>query len=135
MDLQQQLQAIYDQHGTLTPELVVEAARPDNSPLHAYVFDKPPDQAAEAYYRERAHRLIQRVDVLFTSSNGETRRVRAFHAVHSTEGWVYEPLEAVVRSYRLTEAVLAEMEREWRALYARWGHFQEFLDLVHKDVA
>lgn len=33
-----------------------------------------------------------------------------------------------------TEHVLREMEREWRQLQSRYGHFQEFVDMVRGDV-
>lgn len=84
-DLGTILAEIYDQHGQLTPELVRDAARPDESPLHPYVYDKDPDDAAESYYLDRAHRLIQRFKVRIEVPGKEPRYVRAYLAVPGEE--------------------------------------------------
>lgn len=130
MSLREHLQAIYDANGTLTPELVVEAARGKSSPLHALVFDRKPRDAADAWYRHRAHELIQSVRISYERSDGEPQSVRAFVAVRSEVGHVYEPAEKVAMDPLLREIVLRDMEREWRQLHARYGHFAEFIDLV-----
>lgn len=90
---------IYRTHGQLTPELVRDAARPEDSPAHAFVFNVPIDQAAEAFYLERAHTLIRSVKVTIVARPEEApRRVRFFHAVPGEESaYVYEPLD-VIRS-------------------------------------
>ncbi len=49
MNLRDHFQAIYDQHGQLTPALVVQVARPKDHPLHDRVFDKPTKEAAEMW--------------------------------------------------------------------------------------
>lgn len=112
--------------GKLTPEIVLEAARPPDSPAHGFVFHVGAEEAAEAYYLDRAHRLIQTVKVTVVSRpKEEPRRVRFFHAVTDDEGErVYEPLPVIVKSVdkfnqvrtaalqRLNEAqgVLADLE-------------------------
>lgn len=130
--LREHLQEIYDKHERLTAELVVEAARPKNHPLHGYVFDRSTGEAAEAWYRNRAHELIQRVKVTFTTAAEHQHKVRAFHAVRSESGYSYEPVEKVVEDPVLRELVLRDMEREWRQLHERYGHFNEFLEMVGK---
>jgi hypothetical protein len=137
VDLREQLQSIYDQHARLTPELVVQAARPKDHPLHARVFDRPPREAAEEYYRARAAELIRSVRIVYREAT-ETepqRTVRAFHAVATGDGVVYEPVERVVSDGLLRELVLRDMERDWKDLYRRYGHFQEFLELVNSTMA
>lgn len=92
------LMDILARHGVLTPEIVKEEARPDDSPIHAYVFNLPEDEAAEEHYLSRAHRLIQvaRVTVRERASD-EPRRVRAFLAIPSDDaGYIYEPIASVV---------------------------------------
>ncbi|MCA1572892.1 MAG: hypothetical protein LC798_21905, partial [Chloroflexi bacterium] len=79
MNLKDILEELYAEHGELTPEIVLEAARPDDAPLHAFVFDRDADDAAGAYYLERAHRLIQRCRVVMRESeDAPPRRVRAW---------------------------------------------------------
>lgn len=133
MSVREHLQAIYDEHGALSPELVVTEARAEDHPLHSHVFDRPPGDAAEAWYRHRAHDLIQSVKITYKPSNGdEERSVRAFHCVRTEAGHVYEPAEKIAEDPFLRAVVLRDMEREVRQLQARYGHMREFIDLVRK---
>lgn len=138
MNLRDHLQEIYDQHGKLTPDLVVETARPKNHPLHSQVYDRAPREAAEAWYRHRAHELIQSVRVVYRKADedGPSRNVRAFHAVRSDEAgsYVYEPVEKVAGDEFFRQLVLRDMEREWRQLFARYEQFEEFLRMVSSDL-
>lgn len=79
--------------------MVKEAARPADSPAHGFVFNLPPDRAAEEYYTARAHKLIQTIRVQVATAVAEPPRfVRFFHAVSgSAEAlYTYEPLESVL---------------------------------------
>ena len=42
--------ALYEEHGTLTPEIVKNAARPEDSPAHAYVFNDVDQLTHEAQH-------------------------------------------------------------------------------------
>ncbi len=137
-DLRSELQAVYDQHGKLTPELVVEVARAKKHPLHALVFDRPLAEAAEAYYRDRAHELIRSVKVVYREATDTAPEGtgRAWLAVRS-EGpneYVYEPAEKVATDDFTRRLVLRDMEREWRQLYFRYQGFAEFVALVTGDL-
>lgn len=133
-DLRSLLQAIYDQHGKLTPELVREEARPKDSPLHSRL-EWDDAVAGEAYRLEQAHRLIQSVRVVYRppAEGVEERSVRAFHAVRLQGGYSYEPIDRVAADPFLSRLVLADMEREWRELRRRYEHFEEFWELVRRD--
>lgn len=133
MSVKESLQAIYDQNGTLTPEMVVAEARAKDHPLHAHIFDKPPKDAAEAWYRHKAHDLIQSVRVVYRDASDHEQSVRAFHAVRSEEGYVYKPTDEVVTDPFLARLVLADMEREWKALRTRYERFQEFWQMVDRE--
>lgn len=124
--LREWMMSVREKAGKLTPEIVLEAARPPDSPAHSFVFHVGVKEAAEAYYLDRAHRLIQTVKVTVVSKPKEDpRRVRFFHAVTSDDGErVYEPLPVIVQQVdkfdqvrraalqRLSEAqgVLADLE-------------------------
>lgn len=101
------MQSLYQEHGKITPRLVLEAARPEDSPGHGYVFNVGIEEAAEGYYLERAHKLIKSVKVtVMTRPQEPPRRVRVYHHVISDEGEkVYEPLEEIVRSVDKFEQV------------------------------
>lgn len=136
MGLREHLQAIYDSHGKLTPELVVAEARPKSHPLHGYVFDRAPKEAAEAWYRHRAHELIQSYRITYQKSpDGPVQRVRGWCAVRTEEGqYVYEPTEKVATDPFLRSLVLRDMEREWKQLHRRYGEFEEFVALITADL-
>lgn len=138
MSLRDQLQTIYDEYGRLTPELVVQTARPKNHPLHARVFDRVPEHAAEAWYRYRAHELIQSVRVVYKEADesGPSKSVRAYQAVPAPEGgFDYKPSEEVAADPLTKQIVLRQMEREWKQMVARYGQFKEFAELVNGDLA
>lgn len=137
VSLRDQLQAIYDEYGRLDPVLVVAVARPPDHPLHPRVFDKPVADAAEAYYRERAHELIQSVRVVYKEAT-ETepeKTVRAFQAVRSAENeYVYKPVGEVVENPFTRQLVLMDMERRWKALHRQYADFSEFAEMVRGDL-
>lgn len=133
MTVKDELQKIYDQQGRLTPELVVAAARRKEHPLHTHVFDRAPKDAAEAWYRHRAHELIQSVRVVYRQDGDETRSVRAFQAIRQESGYSYEPTERVIQDPFLSKLVMMDMEREWQQLRTRYEHFREFWEMVKQD--
>lgn len=136
MSLRDHLRAVYDQHGQLTPELVVEVARPKNHPLHSRVFDRPQKQAAESWYRHRAHELIQSVKVTYREGDENEVTIRRYHAVRGEAGkTVYRSSEDIADDPFARKLVLADMERDWQQLRARYERFGEFLDLLEREVS
>lgn len=133
MNLRDELQAIYDQHGKLTPALVVEAARPKDHPLHARVFDRDQPEAAEAWYLHRAHALIQRVRVTKAEAEEEsgTPGIRRYHAVRGDgpETYVYEPVEKIAADPFLFKLLTREMES---AIAQAQRKQEEFLKYVQR---
>ncbi len=135
MNLHDQLLAVYDTHGRLTPADVVDDARPDAHPLHPR-FEWDDTLAGEAWRREQASQLIRSVRVIYRKPDtDQVLEVRAFHAVTRTDGHGYEPNEKVLADPLLRELVLRDMEREWRQLHARYATFLEFYKLVRADLA
>lgn len=136
--LREELQAIYESHGKLTPSLVVDQARDKSHPLHTR-FEWDDKVAGEAYRRGQAHELIRSVRVVYreATETEAARSVRAFHAVRSEgpQNYVYEPLERVTDDPLLTRIVLRDMEREWKQLMRRYGQFKEFAEMVRKDLS
>jgi hypothetical protein len=133
VSLRDELQAIYDTHGRLTPGLVVDAAKPKAHPLHARYFGIADREAAYEYRKVLAAQDIRSVHVVYRDADdgSEPRSVRAFHAVRDEQGErSYEPVEKVLRSEFLTKLLMADMEREWKALRRRYEQFEEFWQLV-----
>jgi len=135
MSLRDQLLAIHDEHGTLTPALVVDTARDESHPLHDR-FEWDDKVAGESYRRDQAHRLIRSVRVVYREADDKegARTVRAFHAVRNESGHVYEPVEHITENPLLTKLLMQDMEREWKQLKRRYGRFEEFLELVRHDL-
>lgn len=130
--LREQLQAIYEERGKLTPKSVVDAARPKSHPLHSR-FEWNDKVAGERYREVQARDLIQSVKI--TYKRGDTlQQTRGFVSVQREDGYAYVPTEEVVEDEVLTEIVRRAMEREWRQLKSRYGHFVEFVELVRKEV-
>lgn len=132
-DLRTQLQAIYERHGKLTPKIVVEEARPEDHPLHAMVFDRSTNDAAEAWYQHRAQELIRSVKIKYRKGNRQ-ESVREWVSVRQEDGYAYHPADEVAKDELLTKIVLRDMEREWRQLQSRYGHFQEFVEMVRASL-
>lgn len=136
MNLRDELTKVYKQQGELTPKVLVEVARPKTHPLHDVIYDVPPNMAAERYYLQRAHDIIQSVKVKYRDpKTSKPYDIRAWNAIRSDAGdYVYKPTDEVVNDPVLKALVLREMERDWRQLHARYSQFVEFIDLVQKDL-
>lgn len=136
MDLRTALQGIYDQHQQLTPAIVVDEARDAAHPLHSR-FDWNDATAGEAWRRQQAHELIRSVRVVYREADDTNpqKSVRAFHAVRRDTGHVYEPVDAVLADDFTKRLVLADMEREWKALHRRYQDFAEFAAMIRRDLA
>lgn len=134
MSLRDQLQTIYDQHNRLTPQLVVDEARPDDHPLHNR-FEWDDEIAGEAWRRHQAHELIRSVKIVRKDDSGrEYPKVRAFHALRLDDGISYEPLDSIIDNEFQVRLLLSDMRREWRTLKARYDQFHEFWQIVKGDV-
>lgn len=140
MSLRDQLEAVRNEYGKLTPTVVVEAARPADHPLHDR-FEWDDAVAGESWRRRQAHELIRSVRVTYRPSSDveDEASVRAFHAVRQEgEGefeYVYEPAEEVASDPFLRELVLRDMERDWQQLKRRYGHFAEFVAMIASDIS
>jgi hypothetical protein len=135
MTLRDELMAIYQQKGSLTPELVVDTARDPGHPLHDK-FEWDNDLAGEAYRLGQARTLIRTVKIRYVSDTTDTGSppVRAFASVKTPNGRVYEPMEEVVADPFKAQLVLNDMKREWQAMMNRYRGFNEFWELVKADL-
>lgn len=134
-DLRSEMEKIYNRHGHLTPEIVRDEARVESHPLHCAVFDRTPELAAEAYYLRRAHELITSLRVTYKPDDKPEETIRLYHAVRLEEGYAYHPADKIAQDPFQARLVLADMEREWRQLRARYEQFAEFWELIRGDTA
>lgn len=114
------LEELRREYGMLTPEIVREAARPSDSPMHSYVFDRDVPEAAEEYYLSRAHDFIRTTKIRVIANGDKTPHdVRGYLAVPSGDNpdeprYVYEPALEVRNNAGRFERVRLEAMRQLR---------------------
>ena len=128
-----QLQAIRDERGALTPALVVEAARDPEHPLHSR-FEWDDTEAAKQWRLTQASQLLRVVRL--PAENGRPSDLRAFVAVKGAETHQadYVPTAEAMSDEFARRLVLRDMEREWKALKRRYEHMREFAALIASDM-
>jgi hypothetical protein len=132
MSVRDELFRLHDEHGELTPQLVVEAARPESHPLHSR-FEWDDQKAGEAHRLDQARGLIRSLRITYRDAEGYQQHVRQFVSVARPEGRAYVPTVAVADDPLARRILLADMHREWQALKRRYGHMAEFLDMISEE--
>lgn len=136
MDLRGTLTDIYQKHGELTEQILVDEARPKNAPLH-HRFEWNNTVAGEAYRRVQAAELIRSVRIRFDVS-GERKHIRAFISGRDsgdTERGGYRPTEEVVEDELALKLLLRELEREIADIKRKYGHLVEFALVLQEAIA
>lgn len=135
-DLRTLLTALKQQNdGQLTPQCVVDAARPVDHPLHSR-FEWDDAVAGERYRRHQARELIRSVRVEHVDPTvPEEDRPRYFHAVTRADGHSYASIEEIVADPELQKRVLLQAEVEWRSLHRKYKHLDAFLSMVRDAVS
>lgn len=136
-DLRTILTAHYKKHGELTPEIVVDEARPEGAPLHDR-FEWDNEIAGEKYRIVQAQQIIRSVQIEFIDNRtGERKFVRGFHsrreAGQSESG--YQPTEEIVQDEVALRLLLKQCEREIADLKRKYGHLSEFADMMRAAIA
>ena len=133
--LREELQALYEEQGELTPSLVVNTARDPEHPLHSR-FEWDDSVAGEKYRQHQARQLIRSVRIRVIGEDDPTidYHVRAYQMVRQPGGGQsYQPVTEVVQDPFISRLILSNMEREWKALRRRYEQFHEFWKLVNAD--
>lgn len=133
-DLRASLTRIYETQGELTPQHVVDDARPETSELH-HRFEWDDELAGEAYRRTQAAELIRSVRIQFAvdSDTSERKYVRAFSSAREAgdaERAGYVPTEELVQDELATKILLKAFEREIADLKRKYGHLSEFAQMM-----
>jgi len=137
-DLRAELTGIYQKYGELTPQAVVDEARPETAPLHNR-FEWDDALAGEAFRRVQAGELIRSVRIQYgiDPKTSERKYIRAFYAVREVDAEKsgYVPTEEIVQDELATKILLKQCEREIGDLRRKYGHLKEFADLSKEMVA
>lgn len=136
-DLRSVLTDHYKKHGDLTPEIVVDEARPEGAPLHDR-FEWDNKIAGDKYRIVQAQQLIRSVNIEFIDKRtGERKFVRGFHSRREAgqEAGGYQPTEEIVQDEMSLRLLLKQCEREIADLKRKYGHLAEFADMMREAVA
>ena len=133
-NLREELTRIYDQHKTLTPQLVVDLARPEDHPLHSR-FQWDDAVAGEQFRLVQAASLIRSVKITYreNAETGEEKRVRAFVSPTAPErpsGYI--PTEEALADPITRKLVLRQFERAILALKRQYGHLKEYDQMLRE---
>jgi len=127
------LNAIRDEFGSLTPELVADVAAAEDHPLHALVYDCAPEEASRRYYVSRAAQVLR---ITYKPVAGSPNELRAFMAVRGENAprADYVPTAEALADPFTRKLLLAQMKREWLTYKRRYDHLVEFADFIQSQI-
>lgn len=105
---EEELSAIHEREGELTPAVVVDAARPKDAPLHP-IFEWDNKKAAEQYRHSQARSLIRAVEIVTTTDGKESSAPIYVHI--PTPEPRYERVETVIQQPDQFALALMAMNR------------------------
>lgn len=139
VNIHEELERIHEANGSLSPELIVKAARSALHPLHhAFVWDD--SVAAHEYRVLQARAMIRRCYVQRELEPNHVVRVRAFVARSHVDASPYRmvgeyvPVQRVIGDDMLKSAWFRQLERDWKALKQRAMNCKEFVSMVRGDL-
>lgn len=132
MSTREHLQAIRDEHGTLTPALVVDVARDPEHALHSR-FEWDDSIAAEKWRIEQAGQLLR---ITFRPNPDKPVDLRAFTAIKGEDSPTsdYMPTEEVAANPFMAELMLRQMKRDWQTFKRRYDHMAGFVAYVQEEL-
>lgn len=138
MSVERVLRDIYERQGSLSPELVVQAATPEGHPLHKR-FEWDDSIAGPLYRLNQAADIIRSVKVVIERQPDQPPiRVRAYVAREemglAEKPGDYVPVEEVVRSDIMRTAWFRRLADDWQRLKSRAAGSKEFADMVLADL-
>jgi len=132
-----------EEHGYLTPEILLESARPKSSVLHPY-FTWDQKKAAEEYRLHEASRYIRQIKITVTAHDQAEVKVRQF--VHVSAGaqddeeqprkGIYITIDRAQDEGRIDE-VIESAKRELRSFLAKYRNLSKLsgvIDLIEAEL-
>lgn len=120
----EQLEAVREEHGSLTPALLVDLARNPAHPLHSR-FEWDDSVAAEKWRLEQAGQLLR---VTFRPDPSKPADLRAFVAIkgESTSTSEYVPTSEALADPFARELLLRQFKRDAQTFHRRWKNHEEY---------
>jgi hypothetical protein len=129
----EELQRIREEHGGyLTAEIVVNAARPKESPIHEEVFRFGQRRAAEEFYKARA-RMMMACVIVTDDEEEDAVPIRAFvHVVDTSDEEnhvsVYTDMEEALNDPEYRAQILQSAWSEARSFRRKYERVSEYAD-------
>lgn len=123
--------------GQVTPELILDAAKPKTSPLHSF-FCWDNTKAANAYRLVQAQALIRRIKVTYLSHENRNVRVRAFVNIEpeaedemDAETGIYISVEDALSSKSYRDQLLAQAKKDANTFKAKYAALSEVSAIIN----
>lgn len=126
------LKPVYDRiigkKGNVTPEDLVDAARPKRSPIHG-MFEWDDTVAAEKYRLEQAGYFIRSLRISLTITGGGVTVVRPLISVVSNGKKTYVPTVKALDDQEYRAQIIAQALRELTSFQAKYAALKELGDI------
>jgi len=133
-DLESLLREVRDNRGRLTPQNVVDEARPVDHPLHHH-FEWDDAVSGHEFRIIQARQLIRRVTVTRVEASTDMPiRVRTFHSVAGPSGRSYEPIDEIIEEPMTMRILLSQMRRDFASLKRRYAHMEQFYAMLRDEL-
>lgn len=120
---------VYRQHGSLTPDALIEAARSKRSPLHKE-FTWDPQQALTEVQRTQALYLIRMISLEITEvDTGKSYRGREF-VLNPVSREEYVSIRSALSDKDMRAEMIETLTRRLLALREELKQFSEFAEIV-----
>lgn len=114
--------------GSITPALLVDAARSPAHPLHNE-FDWDDSAAAERWRQQQARVLINCVRVIVTGGDGPATRVAYVSVQTRDDGKAYLPSSVVLSDVEYRDQAIAEALSILEGWKRRFAHLEELAEV------
>lgn len=131
--IKREMAKLRKRHGVVTPELLVEAARPPASPLHRF-FEWNDSAAAEKFRLLQASHMVRRVMVMVETSTG-LRPVRAFVSIRREGQRSYDELQVALGEPSSRDQFLNQLRMDLESVIRRYETYEfcaESIGLVRR---
>lgn len=134
MSVVNELRALYERDGELTPEQVLDVASDPTSSLHNH-FTWDDTEAAQKWRLNQARTLIMRCKVTVIGSDEQTHRVRAFVNLPAPEGpGAYVSIEDALGDPAKRDVVIQQAMRDVAALRRKYRALADFDAILHASI-
>lgn len=137
-EAQNELVTIYQQHGALNPETVVDVARDKKNPLHDH-FDWKDSEAAHKYRLQQARNLIRvAVTVIPALSNEPVKQFVSIKALRGSDQGSYIATADILSDEAKYAMAMNDALRDLERIKYRYNYIQELTsvwDAVDKAIA